>query len=94
MLWYSSIIITADMRTLMVIEVVKREAEAAAAGSPVARLPGTLSAPPGSLWAPKDPKDDEGRSLQKRNAQVGKGRPPGARTLNPRIKSPLLCQLS
>ena len=28
------------------------------------------------------------------NAQVSPGRPPGARTLNQRIKSPLLCQLS
>ncbi len=94
MLRHSSIAITADTYTSVVPEVAKRAAEASAAVVPRRRAVGdtarTLGLPTGS----QTPGNDEGRSLQKRNAQVKSGRAPGDRTPNPRIKSPLLCRLS
>jgi hypothetical protein len=52
----------------------------------------------GGLLSGSQPSEhDEERPLRSRDAQVidgVEGTPPGTRTLNPRIKSPLLCQLS
>ena len=91
MLRHSSITITADTYTSVLPEVAKRAAGAAAAVVPRKRAIGDRPHTPGLPTGSQAPGNNEGRPLQMKNAQVGKGRPPGARTRNPRIKSPLLC---
>jgi hypothetical protein len=90
---HSSLSLTADTYTHMVGSVGRQAAEAAAALVP--RLgggEGSAAALP--LRCQSAPENDDGRSPAEENAQVRGGAPPGTRTPNPRIKSPLLCQLS
>ncbi|WP_370462437.1 site-specific integrase [Nocardiopsis sp. FR6] len=91
MLRHSSVTITSDTYTSVVPEVAKRAAEASASVVPRRRAVGGTPRTPGLPTGSQDPGNEKGRSLPKRNAQVGRGRPPGARTLNPRIKSPRAC---
>jgi integrase len=90
MLGHSSIGITADTYTSVLPEVARAAAEA------VARLvPRALRRDPaGPISAPSGPQNDTGLPSSRKKAQVKRGAPPGTRTPNPRIKSPLLCQLS
>jgi integrase len=90
MLGHSSIGITADTYTSVLPEVARAAAEA------VARLvPRALRRDPaGPISAPSGPRNDAGLPSTGKKAQVKRGAPPGTRTPNPRIKSPLLCQLS
>ena len=92
MLRHSSIAITADTYTSVLPQVAYDVAEAAAALVP--RTQPTPDEPPAPILHPSRPGDDSGRSPHTENAQVRGGAPPGTRTPNPRIKSPLLCQLS
>ncbi len=90
MLGHSSITITADTYTSVLPEVARAAAEAAARmvpPAPRADFPGPISHPSGS------PEDADPVPVQTK-VQVSGGGPPGDRTRNPRIKSPLLCQLS
>jgi len=90
MLGHSSIGITADTYTSVLPEVARAAAEAA-----VRLVPrGPYVDGPGPISAPSGPRNDTGRSLTRKKGQVRAGAPPGTRTPNPRIKSPLLCQLS
>ena len=90
MLGHSSIGITADTYTSVLPEVARAAAEAAARLVP--RM--TWRDSTGLISAPSGSENDTGPSSQKKKAQVRRGAPPGTRTPNPRIKSPLLCQLS
>ena len=92
MLGHSTITITADTYASVLPEVARRAAEAAARLVPRGRSadprqPGPISVPSGS-------EDDSGPPPRRAKGQVSGGAPPGTRTPNPRIKSPLLCQLS
>ena len=87
-LGHGSISITADTYGHLLSGVGKAAAEAASALVPRGhqRAPATdagTSRAPGSLERPGD-----------QGTARSEGTPPGTRTLNPRIKSPLLCQLS
>jgi integrase len=90
MLGHSSIGITADTYTSVLPEVARAAAEAAARLVP--RTTSTGSRVP--ISSPSGPRNDAGPSSTRKKAQVKRGAPPGTRTPNPRIKSPLLCQLS
>jgi len=97
MLRHSSITITADTYTSVLPDVARQAAEAAIALVPRAGVrPGSAAdqvntgAPHGPHQAP--PAGPAARDASKTAGQTGG--PPGDRTRNPRIKSPLLCQLS
>jgi integrase len=90
MLGHSSIGITADTYTSVLPEVARAAAEAAARLVP-RRTPAGGDVP---ISSPSGTRDDSGLSSRRKKAQVSTGAPPGTRTPNPRIKSPLLCQLS
>ncbi|GAA3738031.1 tyrosine-type recombinase/integrase [Spinactinospora alkalitolerans] len=96
MLRHSSITITSDTYTSVLPEVAHEAAEASAALVPRAAsggTPSTLGLPTGS----QSGENENGRPSGRKNARVkrmSRSGPPGDRTLNPRIKSPLLCQLS
>ena len=86
-LGHSSIALTADTYTHVLPDV------ASEAAAIIARL--TLAADP--ALAAREQQDRGatlGVPLAEEDAQVTPGAPPGTRTPNPRIKSPLLCQLS
>ena len=84
-LGHSSITLTADTYTHVLPEVSR------AAADLVARL---ITELPSAPRYPRAPEDDSGPSPRQEKGQVSTGAPPGTRTPNPRIKSPLLCQLS
>ncbi len=83
-LGHSSLALTSDTYSHLLEGVGRSAAEAAA--SLVPRVPSKSLA--------SDPADKAGTAPREVKAQVSRGGPPGDRTLNPRIKSPLLCQLS
>ncbi len=91
MLRHSTYKFTADTYTTVLLEVAQEAAEATARLVPRRRKPtdGVVSNPLASAR-----RKQTGRSSRGKNAQVRTGAPPGTRTPNPRIKSPLLCQLS
>ena len=89
MLGHSSLAITADTYTSVLPEVAREAAERVAAMVP--RQPATKI--PSTSHAPEAPKVPITRRRREKG-QVRHGAPPGTRTPNPRIKSPLLCQLS
>ena len=94
MLRHSSITITADTYTSVLPETARQAAEAAVAIVPrAAALSQPDDAGPSSP-VPHGPGYDAGLLLRGEEAQVRCCAPPGTRTPNPRIKSPLLCQLS
>ena len=100
LLRHSSITITADTYTEVLPQVARDAAEKAAALVPRARAR-TLGLPSGPHQTTKDSPDTARRSLETTKDQVNhavdpasQSAPPGTRTPNPRIKSPLLCQLS
>jgi len=91
-LGHSSVTITSDTYSHMLEGVGRQAAEAAAA-----LVPRALRGHPQDHEDPvstPDLADDAGLSPQRKKAQIRRGAPPGTRTPNPRIKSPLLCQLS
>jgi integrase len=92
MLGHSGIAITADTYTSVLPQVARAAAEAANALVPRAHRTQHDAAAP--ISHPSEPENDAGLPPQKAKGQVRTGAPPGTRTPNPRIKSPLLCQLS
>ena len=100
LLRHSSITITADTYTSVLPQVARDAAEKAAALVPRARAR-TLGLPSGAQQTTKDTPATAERSSETTKDQVNSGADlvsecgaPGDRTQNPRIKSPLLCQLS
>ena len=98
-LGHSSLAITADTYTSVLPAVAQAAAEAVAGVIPRAAAEGLAAAafPFRSQSAPQEeqmikPNPGNATSPQVRGLSVGA--PPGTRTPNPRIKSPLLCQLS
>jgi integrase len=95
-LGHSSLAITADTYTSVLPAVAQASAEAVAGIVP--RAPRDSSgAAPFPFRSHDAQKEADMKIIQTRTGkktQVKAGGPPGARTLNPRIKSPLLCQLS
>jgi integrase len=84
---HSSLAITADTYTSILPEVASGLAEAMAAMVPRKAVHGTTGLPSGSQGRT----GARGFSSLRKSSQVRDGGAPGARTLNPRIKSPLLC---
>jgi integrase len=87
-LGHSSIAITSDTYSHLLEGVGRAAAEQAAALVPRS----SRSTVPTS--SPQKPENEAAPSLDDTKALVERGGPPGDRTQNPRIKSPLLCQLS
>ena len=86
-LGHSSLALTADTYTHVLPQV------ASDAAAIIVRL--TLAADPAlAAREQQGPETTLGAPLVEGDAQVMPGAPPGTRTPNPRIKSPLLCQLS
>jgi hypothetical protein len=88
LLGHSQISITADTYTSLFEDTERGAAEAAAA-----LVPRAASSDVPNLF-PSEPNDTGDNPEAGTKGQVRTGGPPGDRTLNPRIKSPLLCQLS
>jgi len=88
LLGHSQISITADTYTSLFEDTEREAAEAAAALVPRAARTGVPNV------FPHQAENETGPSPKRTKGQVRKGAPPGTRTPNPRIKSPLLCQLS
>lgn len=88
-LGHSSVSITADTYSHLLDGVGRQAAEATRALVP--RSPHGAGVP---TTCPPEPTDDSPALPGGANPQVSGGGPPGTRTQNPRIKSPLLCQLS
>ena len=88
LLGHSQISITADTYTSLFEDTERDAAEAAAALVPRAGNSGVPNV------FPQEPENETGPPPIRTKGQVRKGAPPGTRTPNPRIKSPLLCQLS
>ena len=100
LLRHSSITITADTYTSVLPQVARDAAEKTAALVPRARAR-TLGLASGPHQTTVDSHNPPERSSETTKDQVNtgvdpvpEGAPPGTRTPNPRIKSPLLCQLS
>jgi integrase len=93
MLRHKTLSITADTYTSVVPEVARAAAEAAATIVPRRTVPKGADGATSTSLAP-GPENMTERSSRRKKAQVSTGAPPGTRTPNPRIKSPLLCQLS
>jgi integrase len=95
-LGHSSLAITADTYTSILPAVARAAAEAVAGVIP--RRPRTPPDPPVSAPATIRPQSEPGEVMimpgKGEKLQVRGGGPRGDRTRNPRIKSPLLCQLS
>ena len=89
LLGHSQISITADTYTSLFEDTERDAAEAAAALVP--RAGGGTGVP--NVF-PQKANDNAATPPSKTKGQVKHGGPPGDRTQNPRIKSPLLCQLS
>jgi integrase len=86
--------LTRDTYTSVSPRLAREAAERTAALVP--RTPGSQFATgtDGPPSVPQGPKMTMGVAPQQENAQLRRSAPPGTRTPNPRIKSPLLCQLS
>ena len=95
-LGHSSLAITADTYTSVLPAVAQASAEAVAGIVPRAprEAAGAAPFPIRSHDAQKEADMEIDKMPTGKKAQVTAGGPPGARTLNPRIKSPLLCRLS
>jgi integrase len=95
-LGHSSLAITADTYTSVLPAVARAAAEAVAGIIPRSSRNGGVAAalPVGYHDGRKEATMGEKRTDLGPKAQVRTGAPPGTRTPNPRIKSPLLCQLS
>ena len=95
-LGHSSLTITADTYTSVLPAVARAAAEAVADIIPRAVTPTADAAQLAvGYHSPQEEAEMKiTRRLLEGKAQVGAGAPPGTRTPNPRIKSPLLCQLS
>jgi hypothetical protein len=91
-LGHSTTTITADLYT-HVMESVGRSAAQAIADVLATPNEQPPDGRPSAFLAP-DPTEGPEGSNGESSPQEETGGPPGARTLNPRIKSPLLCQLS
>lgn len=95
-LGHSSLAITADTYTSILPAVAKAAAEAVAGIIP--RRPRTPLEPrvpiPATIRPHSEPKEPSTVPTKVMNPQLRDGGPRGDRTRNPRIKSPLLCQLS
>jgi len=95
-LGHSSFAITADTYTSVLPDVAAAAAEAVAGIVP--RKPPASPAQPRSQSVPNPPEtgpqEEEKMIAEAGDMQVSEGGPRGARTHNPRIKSPLLCRLS
>ncbi len=91
-LGHSSLSITSDTYSHLLRGVGQAAAEAAAALVP--RAPRAPIGDQEDTTCTPDLRNDTGPSSAETKGQVSTGGPPGDRTLNPRIKSPLLCQLS
>jgi integrase len=89
-LGHSAIAITADTYQHLLEGVGRQAAEASAALVP--RSPVHVHRDP--IRYPSGSEDDDAVPPVQAKPQVRRGAPPGTRTPNPRIKSPLLCQLS
>jgi integrase len=92
LLGHSQISITADTYTSLFEETEREAAEAAAALVPRIRVEPNEQGVPNVF--PQSAEDDAKPKRRNTKGQVKRGAPPGTRTPNPRIKSPLLCQLS
>jgi hypothetical protein len=92
-LGHSSLAITADTYTSVVPAVAQAAAEAVADLVPRSRTAATVT-PSFPIRSQSSPKEALLMSTTDGKPQVRKGGPRGDRTHNPRIKSPLLCQLS
>ena len=91
MLRHSSHKITADTYTSVLPDVAREAAEAVVSLVPRRKVQASDGATtPRPLCSEVTAKRSSGR----KKGQVKTGAPPGTRTPNPRIKSPLLCQLS
>ncbi len=88
LLGHSQISITADTYTSLFEDTERDAAEAAAALVPRAGGSGVPNV------FPQEANDSGETPRGEAKDQVKRGGPPGDRTQNPRIKSPLLCQLS
>jgi hypothetical protein len=95
-LGHSSLAITADTYTSVLPAVARAAAEAVAGIIPRTQSTGTdaTALPVGYHEGPEEAHMPKNKSDLSEKAQVRTGAPPGTRTPNPRIKSPLLCQLS
>ncbi len=91
-LGHSSLSITSDTYSHLLRGVGQAAAEATAAMVP--RAPRAPMGDPEDTTCNPGLRNDTGPSSTETKGQVGTGAPPGTRTPNPRIKSPLLCQLS
>ncbi len=98
-LGHSSLAITADTYTSVLPAVAAAAAEAVAGAIP-RNSAARRTAAPLPVRCQIDPQEDDMTTIDPRNATkplvrgLPMGAPPGTRTPNPRIKSPLLCQLS
>jgi hypothetical protein len=89
MLRHETLTITADMYTSVVPEVARAAAEASVAIVPRRTGPKAVSAAASTSLA-SGRNQASGRPSRRQKMQVRSSRAPGARTQNPRIKSPLL----
>ena len=95
-LGHSSTTITADLYTHVVPAVAREAADLIAGVVPRRQATDESKIPSAFLAQDPQPKRRHGGWKRKSPGQAGRstGAPPGTRTPNPRIKSPLLCQLS
>jgi integrase len=93
MLRHKTLAITADTYTSVLPEVARSAAEATALIVPRRIMPKGASGAASTSLA-QSRKKPHNQTVRTKKAQVRTGAPPGTRTPNPRIKSPLLCQLS
>jgi hypothetical protein len=94
---HSSSVLTRDTYTSVSPRLARAAAEKSASMVPRAVKTTSDETTTGTHGLPsvfQGPKMTLGALLKTESAQVGTGAPPGTRTPNPRIKSPLLCQLS
>jgi integrase len=91
LLGHSTSVLTRDTYTSVLPEVARAAAEAIAGIVP---LRWTDAEKSGTRSAPGTPENKSEKAGFRTKGQVRQGAPPGTRTPNPRIKSPLLCQLS
>jgi len=96
-LGHSSSVLTRDTYTSVSPRLARDAAERTAAMVPRGASANSDGAATGTDVLPlfsQDPEKPTSALPNRKNAQVRTGAPPGTRTPNPRIKSPLLCQLS
>ena len=93
-LGHSSSVLTRDTYTSVSPRLAKEAAELTAAMVPRTARHGDATGTDVLPLFSQDPEKPKSALPNRKNAQVSTGAPPGTRTPNPRIKSPLLCQLS